>query len=226
MIVDTIATDTYSGAKQYLVSHQLCKFSHLKRWERPVIFIIGIPQLSRKSHCRIFKEFLCILWWKIRIWSITKFNLNTLLYTLCWQWQRSNVFCKSFHTLLLVFWPIPPCRSPLEQWCFEAVAGQHGLSTPSKYFLWGWDLETGCHGTESSRSNSEWKQNLFRNQRPCRCRSIGRAGADLIGSAGAVSPAEQSFQPGQRIQSGPVRESTETWPGENSLRTWKTDTEN
>ncbi len=36
---------TYSGAKKYLVSHQLCKFSHLKRWERPVIFIIGIPQL-------------------------------------------------------------------------------------------------------------------------------------------------------------------------------------
>ncbi len=37
--------NTYSGAKKYLVSHQLCKFSHLKRWERPVIFIIGIPQL-------------------------------------------------------------------------------------------------------------------------------------------------------------------------------------
>ncbi len=35
----------YSGAKKYLVSHQLCKFSHLKRWKRPVIFIIGIPQL-------------------------------------------------------------------------------------------------------------------------------------------------------------------------------------
>ncbi len=35
----------YNGAKKYLVSHQLCKFSHLKRWERPVIFIIGIPQL-------------------------------------------------------------------------------------------------------------------------------------------------------------------------------------
>ncbi len=93
-----------------------------------------------------FKEFICKLWWKISIWSITKFHLNTLLYTLCWQWQRSNVFCKSsqgFHTLLLVFWPIPPCRSPLEQWCFGAVAGQHGLSTPSKDFLWGWDLETG-----------------------------------------------------------------------------------
>ncbi len=67
---------------------------------------------------------------------------------------------------------------------------------------------------------------MWRNQRPCRCRSIGRAGADLIGGAGAVSPAEQSLQPGQRIQSGPVRESTETWPGEYSLRTWKTDTEN
>ncbi len=35
----------YSRAKKYLVSHQLCKFSHLKRWERPVIFIIGLPQL-------------------------------------------------------------------------------------------------------------------------------------------------------------------------------------
>ncbi len=48
-----------------------------------------------------------------------------------------NVFCKSsqgFHTLLLVFWPIPPCRSPLEQWCFGAVARQHGLSTTSKDF--------------------------------------------------------------------------------------------
>ncbi len=35
-------------------------------------------------------------------------------------------FCKSsqgFHTLLLVFWPIPPCRSPLEQGCFGAVVG-------------------------------------------------------------------------------------------------------
>ena len=35
----------YSGAKKYLVSHKLCKFSHLKRWQRPVIFIIGTLQL-------------------------------------------------------------------------------------------------------------------------------------------------------------------------------------
>ncbi len=34
-------------------------------------------------------------------------------------------------------------------------------------------------------------------------------GADIIGSAGAVNPAVQSLQPGQRIQSGPVREYTE-----------------
>jgi hypothetical protein len=69
----------YSGAKKkYLVSHQLCKFSHLKRWERPVIFIIGTLQLwptkwqnkSRKSHCRIFYEFICKLWWKISIFPL------------------------------------------------------------------------------------------------------------------------------------------------------------
>ncbi len=41
-------------------------------------------------------------------------------------------------------------------------------------------------------------------------------GADIIGSAGAVNPAVQSLQP-----SG----NTEMRPGENSLRTWKTDTE-
>ncbi len=65
------------------------------------------------------------------------------LYTLCWQWQRSNVFFKSsqvFTHCCWYFWPIPPCRSPLEQWCFGAVPGQHRLSTPSKDFLWGWDL--------------------------------------------------------------------------------------
>ena len=39
--LDTVALEhtknyTYSGAKKYLVSHQLCKFSHLKRGEKPV----------------------------------------------------------------------------------------------------------------------------------------------------------------------------------------------
>ena len=45
--ISQLWNNTYSGAKKYLVSHQLCKFSHLKRWERPVIFIIGALQLWR-----------------------------------------------------------------------------------------------------------------------------------------------------------------------------------
>ncbi len=52
-------------------------------------------------------------------------------------------------------------------------------------------------------------------------------GADIIGSAGAVNPAVQSLQLGQRIQSSPHPSgNTEMRPGENSLGTWKTDTEN
>ncbi len=44
---------------------------------------------SRKSHCRIFKEFICKLWWKISIWSPTPtftsgFNtVQMLLLLLC-----------------------------------------------------------------------------------------------------------------------------------------------
>ncbi len=95
LLCSVCLSGTYSGAKKYLVSHQLCKFSHLKRWERPVIFIIGIPQLwetnnnkkSRKSHCSIFKEFICKLWWKISIWSPT--NKQD-----CWLSQTCNFFFK------------------------------------------------------------------------------------------------------------------------------------
>ena len=42
-------------------------------------------------------------------------------------YNRGQTFSVSLHkvfTHLLVFWPIPPCSSPLEQWCFGAVAGQ------------------------------------------------------------------------------------------------------
>ncbi len=82
----------YSGAKKYLVSHQLCKFSHLKRWERSVIFIIRYTSTmrqnkKRKSHCRIFKEFICKLWWKISICSPT--NKQD-----CWLSQTCNFFFK------------------------------------------------------------------------------------------------------------------------------------
>ncbi len=60
-----------------------------------------------------------------------------MLYTLCWQWQRSNVFCKSsqgFHTLLLVFWPIPPCRSPLERDVLGLSLGNTDFQLPPKIF--------------------------------------------------------------------------------------------
>ncbi len=42
---------------------------------------------SRKSHCRIFKEFICKLWWKISIWSPT--NKQD-----CWLSQTCNFFFK------------------------------------------------------------------------------------------------------------------------------------
>ncbi|MEW3774081.1 hypothetical protein, partial [Pseudomonas aeruginosa] len=38
------------GQKKYLVSHQLCKFSHLKIIERPEISIIGTLQLNPENH--------------------------------------------------------------------------------------------------------------------------------------------------------------------------------
>ncbi len=42
---------------------------------------------SRKSHCRLFKEFICKLWWKISIWSPT--NKQD-----CWLSQTCNFFFK------------------------------------------------------------------------------------------------------------------------------------
>ena len=70
---------TYTGAKKYLVSHQVCKFSHLKRWEacnfhhRYTSTMTDKIRIKNpeKSHCRIFYLFICKLWWKISIWSPT-----------------------------------------------------------------------------------------------------------------------------------------------------------
>ncbi len=42
---------------------------------------------SRKSHCRIYKEFICKLWWKTSIWSPT--NKQD-----CWLSQTCNFFFK------------------------------------------------------------------------------------------------------------------------------------
>ncbi len=41
----------------------------------------------RKKNCRIFKEFICKLWWKISIWSPT--NKQD-----CWLSQTCNFFFK------------------------------------------------------------------------------------------------------------------------------------
>ncbi len=88
-------TYTYSGAKKYLVSHQLCKFS-LKKMREACNFHHRYTSTmrdkirkkkSRKSHCRIFKEFICKLWWKISIWSPT--NKQD-----CWLSQTCNFFFK------------------------------------------------------------------------------------------------------------------------------------
>ena len=47
---DQIKYFLYSGANKYLVNHQLCKFSYLKRLERPVIVNMGKPQ-PRETEC-------------------------------------------------------------------------------------------------------------------------------------------------------------------------------
>jgi hypothetical protein len=46
----TLSQSIYSGAKKYLVSHQLRKFPRLKRRERPVIFIIGTLNYDRQNY--------------------------------------------------------------------------------------------------------------------------------------------------------------------------------
>ena len=57
-----------------------------------VIFIIGSPM---KSHCGIFKEFICKLWWKISIWSPT--NKQDF-----WLSQTCNFFKKLFCSPLVI----------------------------------------------------------------------------------------------------------------------------
>ena len=62
----------YSGAKKYLVSHQLCKFSHLKRWERPLIFIIGTLQLWQTKWEKQIQK-ITFKWENLHNWWLTKY---------------------------------------------------------------------------------------------------------------------------------------------------------
>ncbi len=57
-----------------------------------------IRKKSIKSHCRIFKECICKLWWKISIWSPT--NQQD-----CWLSQTCNFFFKKLlHTSTYLFY--------------------------------------------------------------------------------------------------------------------------
>lgn len=87
---------SYGVAKKYLISHQLCKFSYLKRSERPLIFISYTLTLrdrmgeeSRKLHCILFNDVISKFFSKTSIWSPT----NKL--DLCLS-QIFNLFMRLF----------------------------------------------------------------------------------------------------------------------------------
>ena len=63
---------------------EACNFHH--RYTSPMADKIK-EKKSRKSHCRIFNEFICKLWWKISIWSPT--NKRDF-----WLSQTCNFFFK------------------------------------------------------------------------------------------------------------------------------------
>ena len=85
------STLTYSGAKKGFSQPPIAQVLPLKKMREACNFhhrytsIMTEKMREKKSHCRIFNEFIYKLWWKISNWSITKVYLNTLLYTLCWQ---------------------------------------------------------------------------------------------------------------------------------------------
>jgi hypothetical protein len=94
-------------AKKYLVSHQLCKFSHLKSWERPVIFIIGTLQL-----------------WQTK-WG-DKNPENHIVGFL------NEFICKSHSDILLLFLFL---RVPVIKWSAVFFDKIHFYSLKSKHFV-------------------------------------------------------------------------------------------
>ncbi len=75
-----------------------------------------IRKKSRKSHCRIFKEFICKLWWKISIWSPT--NKQD-----CWLSQTCNFFFKRRLC--------PPLVTCINGICLNSLSNKRHLSTTS-----------------------------------------------------------------------------------------------
>ncbi len=104
----------YSGAKKYLVSHQLCKFSHLKRWERPVIFIIGIPQLWETKKNTFFKN--PTMWFSGFFFLILSPIVEVYL---SWKLQASLIFLSG-RTCTIGGWLntfFPHCISRMDWGC-------------------------------------------------------------------------------------------------------------
>ncbi len=122
----------------------------------------------------------------------------------------------TLHNLTMPPWSTPynliqvryswSCHSP----CFPGFTQSH-LEGFSEWFCvsFSWlqsrPMCRGCHGTESSRSNCEWKQNLYlEHSKYSGCEEInGRAGADL--SAVQVQWARQSrvYSPGREYSPDP-----------------------
>lgn len=105
----------------------------------------GIQNKNPENHTAWFPG-NCIVLHDISIWYIRRAELNIWYRKLCLQLQRSYVSCSSWpglQTLQQGFWPTPPYTPSLDPSGFGAVAGQYGLSAPSKDFLLGSGLETG-----------------------------------------------------------------------------------
>ncbi len=88
---------------------------------------------SRKSHCRIFKDFICKLWWKISIWSPT--NKQD-----CWCHESG---CHSLQLHITHGLHLPSCtahthsRPPLHQShsCHHSLINPDCLTTPAPHSL-------------------------------------------------------------------------------------------
>ncbi len=141
-------------------------------------------------------------------------------------WRRCN-WVVSFETWETRAWIARLETAPCSSWWSMRELLRDKKSLNSDALAGSILVRSFSHGTESSRSNCEWKTDSLYLTTPKHSGGEDKlavqvqtpkhsGGADIIGSAGAVKPAVQSLQP-----SG----NTETRPGENSLRTWKTDTE-
>ena len=81
----------YSGAKKVFSQPPIVQVLPLKKMREACNFHYRYTSTMtdnkikinpEKSHCRIFYEFICKLWWKVSIWSITKVSQYFVTYSL------------------------------------------------------------------------------------------------------------------------------------------------